>query len=168
LFTKIEVKQALFFALFVEIAVIIFIILPSSIVTFRMEESYRWIKKAARKIEMVLCHKKEILGEITKKEDQMILKEELKDVKSENLIIENDKKEEIEQLKDEIYLHRVSVKLYHLYKLWKARIPLGFRIDFSARNEFNFRFGFTKDLLYQYFISMLFTLIPAFFIRFIS
>jgi hypothetical protein len=168
LFTKIEVKQALFFALFIEIAVLFFIFLPASTITFRMEESHKWIKKAARKIDLELSHKKLILNSIAREEDKLNLKEELNKLKEDEIQIESSESLEKDHLSHDIYLHRVSVRLYSLYKLWQARKPLGFRIDFSAENEFNFRMFFTKDLIAQYFISLLFTLIPAFIIRFIS
>jgi hypothetical protein len=119
----------------------------ASTITFRMEESHKWIKKAARNIDLELSHKKLILNSIAREEDKLNLREELNKISEDEIQIENslEKNESLEKehLSHDIYLHRVSVRLYSLYKLWQARKPLGFRIDFSAENEFNFRMFFT-------------------------
>eukprot|EP01080_Neovahlkampfia_damariscottae_P000010 gene10-4261_t len=171
LFSTLEVKQALFFALFVEIAVLLFIFLPASTVTFRMEESHKWIKKAARGIELKLSHKQKLLDSVAKEEDHSNLKKEMDELGTElESIGKNESKLFLaqEHLSEDLYLSRVATRLHGLYKLWQSRKPLGYRIDFSAENEFNFRMFITKDSLMNYFTSLLFTLVPAFVIRFIS
>ena len=175
LFSKLEVKQALFFALFLELSVLIFILLPGSTVSYRMEQSLKTLKKAARGIELKLSHKRQILQSISKEEDQISLIQEM-----EQLGIEEEQKKDVpleedntlkvakEHLKEDIYLNRVSLRLHYLYKLWQARIPLGFQLNFTAVDEFNFKLPITKDLLSSNVQSLIFTLVPAFVIKFIS
>jgi hypothetical protein len=67
------------------------------------------------------------------------------------------------QLEKEKLLEEIRQKCYILYKLWQARIPLGYRIDYAREPDFNVRVWVTRPILENWLSSFLITLVPSIF-----
>jgi hypothetical protein len=154
LFTNVDVRQPLFFAFFYEIAVLYFIILPSGTVSQRMNHTLELLKRGARKIELKIAQKKLSLDQMTLEGDELVVVD--KDLES---------SPEDKELQKCLHLNKLSLQLHFTYKYWQAQ-NITFHLNFTNQDEFNIKFVMSKDTMLTYLQALLFTLVPAFIIKF--
>jgi hypothetical protein len=157
LFTNVDVRQPLFFAFFYEIAVLYFIILPSGTVTQRMHHALEMLKRGARRIELKIAQKKLFLDKISLEDDQLVVSNEEE--------IQQEQTSEDQELQKCLHLNKLSLQLHFTYKYWQSQ-NITFHLNFTNKDEFNIKVVMSKETMLTYLQALLFTLVPAFIIKF--